>query len=357
MKHLLLISLLTASLVGCTDELADESAVVQEQGGCTQAHCNSPELAHYGLWEANIHGIEDVDHVAIRSINGNAYLTKGTARYYLYVSNGQLFGWYMNKVTGLAKISGNALVGSVIELVKDGNPYYNIYIAAVHRTASFVVGTPSTIETYSLRWYEPTSTPSFGKSLCNEVLATSPYNKEFELAGMYPDDTVLFEGDRFDPDRKTTSVSPDTDWFNFGCAGHSLAKLYVNRATYFTQPQPNWAMRQTMLKALAADYCGLGTPYTLAGEPLVWKGGQQPNYPALPAGHAITSLDARWYEGGALCYDEPRIKVTTNPGVIRTPLIDPVSAIAAECPWLPTCANHDWTDMDGAKLVTANWVP
>ncbi len=358
MKHLLLISLLASAVTGCTDDLADESAVVQEQGGCTSTWCNSPEVAHYGLWEANIHGVPDIDGVAIRALNGNAYLTKGTTRYSLYVSNGRLFGWYRDPVTGLVTTIGGAdLKGSVIELVKKGNPYYNIYIEAVHRTASFVVGTPSPIETYALRWFDPGSTPSAAKSLCNEVLAASPYNKQFELAGMYPDDTVLFEGDRYDPGKKTTTDAPDRNWFNFGCAGHTLAKLYVNRATYFTQPQPNWAMRQTLMKALAADYCGTGTSYTLAGEPLIWKGGLQPNYPALPPGQAITSLDARWYEGGALCYDEPRIRVTTNLGVTGTPLADPETAIRTECPALPKCSNHDAADMDGTKLVTANWVP
>ncbi len=357
MKHLLVIAILAAA-AGCTDELVDESAVVQEQGTCTSIHCNSPELAHYGLWEANIHGLPDVDGVAIRSLNGNAYLTKGTTRYSLYVANGQLFGWYFNKLTmQVVTISGTALVGSEIELVRNGTPYYTIYIAAVHRTASFVVGAPSTIETYGLRWHEPGTLPSSGKNLCNEVLAASPYNKQFELAGMYPDDTLLFEGDRYDPDKKTTAQGANTDWFNFGCAGHTLAKLYVTRSTYFTQPQPDWAMRQTMLKALSADYCGAGTPYTLAGEPLVWKGGPQQDFVALPAGHSITSLDARWYEGGAICYDEPRIKVTTNLGVIGTPLADPETAIRAECPQLPKCTNHDWTMLDGAKLVTANWVP
>lgn len=358
MKHLLLISALLATTSACAvDAEPAESDVVQEQGQCLPVHCNSNELAHYGLWEANIHGLADVDGVSIKSANGNAYLTKGAIRYYLYVANGQLFGWYLNKFTHMiVMLSGQGLVGSEIELVKDGNPYYTIYIAAVHRTAAFVVGAPTTIETYGLRWHEPGTAPSTGKNLCNEVLAPTGYNKQFELAGMYPDDTVLFEGDRYNPDKKTTTQLPDTDWFNFGCAGHTLAKLYVTRSTYFTQAQPDWAMRQTMLKALSGDYCGSGTSFTLAGEPLVWKGGGQ-EFGVLPAGHSITSLDARWYEGGAVCYDEPRMKVTSNPGVVGTPLADPEAAILAECPTLPRCTVQDWNDMSGAKLVTANWVP
>ena len=62
-----------------------------------------------------------------------------------------------------------------------------------------------------------------------------------------------------------------------------------------------------MLKMLTADYCGDGTPFTVAGQPLNWMDDrgtmkllQQP--PQL-------GFEARWNDAGPVCLDKPRVDV------------------------------------------------
>src|SRR5215212_5688319 len=148
-------------------------------------------------------------------------------------------------------------------------------------------------------WNLPGTDASAGKALCNEILLPNNDAKNFELFGMEPNETLVFEGDRFDTKAKTMNASADNTWFNFGCAGHALAKLYLNRSTVNTQPQPSWEQRQAMFKMIVGDYCGsrtgLGETFTLTGEPIMWKGGLQTSYPSQGQPTIYEApLDARW---------------------------------------------------------------
>ena len=88
--------------------------------------------------------------------------------------------------------------------------------------------------------------------------------------------------------------------------------------------------------------------FTLAGEPLVWIGGQQTSYRASP-----DTLEARWNEHGATCLGEPRLLSSPNP---LAPVMFPnlVDSIRTACPNLPPCTNTNVADLDGALRVTAN---
>lgn len=324
--------------------------VTQEIESCPWSVCsNSPEIAHYGLWEANVFGEKDTNGISIKTSGARAALTKGNFTYQLYVEHGRIFG-----VNKLGTISGTNLIGSEIELLKNGLPFNKIRIAGVRSSGvSFVAGTPSPVEVYTMLWENPAPYDSY--ALCNSVIEPTPDNKTFELLGMKPEETLVFEGDRIDAAKKTMSTTADNSWFNFGCAGHTLAKLHLTRNTISSQPVPDWAQRQATLKMLTADYCGTGVSFTLAGEPIAWKGGLQRDY---PSGARVTTLEARWSELGARCLGvEPRMRSSQNPAAaIEFP--DVFQDIYSRCPALPDCAAPEDTDsMDGTRIVSVNREP
>ncbi|HEY5946180.1 MAG TPA: ADYC domain-containing protein, partial [Kofleriaceae bacterium] len=185
--------------------------------------------------------------------------------------------------------------------------------------------------------------------------------KTFDLYGMLTNEAVVYEGDRFDTALKTMSLTADNTWFSFGCAGHALAKLYITRNTVNTQPQPDWALRQSVFKMFVGDYCGarnnVGETFTLTGEPIAWKGGLQTDF-AIEATLTTNEppLDARWDEAGATCLYEPRMQISSNP---QAPTLFPnaMKQILDACPTLPICTNTDPHAFDGARVVSANRVP
>src|SRR5207302_89273 len=127
-----------------------------------------------------------------------------------------------------------------------------------------------------------------------------------DLLGMDAFHAVVFEGDRIDAWQKTVATTIEASWFNIGCAGSTLAKMQLTGHTHVGLQDglaTTMDQRQTMLKMLAADYCGNGTPYTVAGQPLHWA--DEYNWM-----HAMASdaLEARWTSAGADCLNTPRIE-------------------------------------------------
>lgn len=338
------------AIAGCVSSVEpDVTTTTQPVGNCPIQLCNSPEVAHYGIWEQNLFGEADSNGISIRSLDGVSQIVKAGLSYDLTVREGRIYGLRPNTPT----LGGLALEGARIELMNGKQRYYDITITRVRKSGtSFVAGAPGEVETYKMVWHEPGTASSTGKLLCNSPLQPTTDNKTYELLGMLPDETLVFEGDRYDVSAMTTEEKGDDAWFNFGCAGHTLAKLYLNRSTIHTQPAPDWALRQTMLKMLVADYCGTGQTFTLAGEPLVWKGGLQTAYAMSPG-----SIDARWDEHGAICVGEPRLVSTTNPQA-ATLFPDVESMIKNAChaanhPVQP-CTNLDVEDLDRGLVISAN---
>lgn len=346
-----LLGLAGLALAGCLapDDVSELEAVEQDSRDCSIYVCgNSPEVAHYGLWEASLYGVRDQNQISLATYNGAAAIWKNGVPYRLSVYRGRLSG-----STKFSGISGQGLVGSTIEVLKGGLPYYTIHIAGVRTTGvSFVVGVPEPVEVYTMQWTTPTATVASRQPLCNSVLAGTYDEKLNELLGMYPTETLVFEGDRFDAVRKTVSATADDTWFNFGCAGHTLAKLYLTRNTIHTQTQPEWRIRQAMLKMYTGDYCGTGDEFTLAGEPIAWKGGVLADYPSYV--HP-TTLDARWDETGAVCLgDELRMESSTNPQA-PTEFPDVRAQVKETCPDRANlCANLDPFVFDAGRVISAN---
>jgi hypothetical protein len=314
-------------------------------------------MAYLGVWEANVWGKRDINDVGIRTDKlGRAVITKNNVEYVLHVDGDRISGshdWF-------GTISGKQLVGARIELLKNGSPHYNITIARVRRDVVFPIGNPDPIETYAMVWHDPGTGASAGKALCNDVLPYNAETKYFQLFGMDPDEALIYRGDRYDTKAKTMNQKPEDDWFNIGCAGQTLAKMYLNRSTVYSQPQPNHEQRQSMLKMLVADYCGtrtgLGKTFTLTGEPIAWKGGLQTSYPSMAV---LTTdeppLDARWNSDGAVCMYNPRMQKSFLPDAAI--FYDAHQQILDACPSLPDCENHDPEDLDGARYISANRVP
>jgi hypothetical protein len=150
----------------------------------------------------------------------------------------------------------------------------------------------------------------------------------------------------------------DPDWFNFGCAGQTLAKLLLTRNTCLSQersPKVDEDMlereREAALRLLIADYCGTGAHLTVSGEPLVWKGGAIPDYATPPE-----DLEARWDENGAICLDRPRLVANRPANGGFSPNI--WDDIAAACPAgvPPQCVDPEPQNMNGALRISANRV-
>lgn len=324
----------------------------QEIESCPWAVCsNSPEIAHYGLWEASVLGQRDGRGLSLRTWGGRAALKKGSSTYQLYVTGGRISG--RSVVSKSDWISGQGLVGAWMEVLdSNGQTLYLISITAVRSLGvTFVVGAPDPVEVYTMRWASPSAiATSF--SLCNAVLSQTADAKMFELLGMMPEETLVFEGDRIDAAAKTMSTTADDSWFNFGCAGHTLAKLYLTRNTIHSQPVDDWRQRQATLKMLTADYCGKGISFTLAGEPIAWKGGLLSDY---PSGANLTSIDARWTAQGATCLVEPRIRSSSNPQAV-TEFPDVLQEIYSHCA-LPSCMDLNKSSLGGALIVSVNREP
>jgi hypothetical protein len=331
-SRLVLLSMVVS--FGCA--LPDTSGVAQESGGgCPPAECfNSNEVPHYGMHESNLFGQPDIQgfSLAVGGANHRARLTKDGIPFDLHVTHGRFAGRHASG----SWLQGLGLVGGVITVNKSGSPFYEIVIIGV-RTIPFAVG-PGSVEAYDLRWRVAGSTAPATKNICPGPAKVA--DPRPDLLGMFPWETLVYEGDRFAPSTMTVNAIPDPNWFNYGCAGHTLAKLYLTRQT--TASNPSWAERQASLKLMVGDYCGGGKTFTVAGTEYRWKGGVV-NYWGTP-----TKLEARWDHRGAICLHHARLQDYPTP---EFPNVGQM--IHEECEWLPACTNLNFNDFAGALRVTA----
>lgn len=325
-KSIVLAITVTAA-AGCTelDLSSDQQAV------CSPAICaNSPETTQYGVWEANIYGLADANGISIQSKKGKSQIVIAGTGYDLTVENARMVAR-----KGHTTKTGTALIGGEITLTRDGVSLFVIHIDDVH-SAPYPVGPTGSIELYKMTWHAPGQPPSLDNPLCHEVLYGFDKDPFVGLYGMDIKDTLVFEGDRFDPIGYTTSTSYQPDWFNFGCAGHTLAKLQLTRHTT-TSGNPSWADRQAAMKLLAADYCNTGHSLTVTGTHIMWQDLDYMRYPQPPG-----TIEARWTEWGATCVSNPR----------HATLAD----VQQDCLGMPLCANTDPNAIDPTTelMVSAN---
>jgi ADYC domain len=335
--------------VGCVspDSLNEASAQLGDTPTCASSWVcgsNSPEVDHYGFHELNLEGLANSAGIRIDSSKGGALITKGAKSYFLRVKEAKIFG----TLNGQIVLSGLGLVGAEIHLYTGTKADYTIRIEGV-RTMPYPVGnTTELVETYVLSWYGGGVLPDAKRNICKfpailtdpaplrAVIITLSPPSFYELLGMYGGESVVFEGDRIDAARKTIGQTFEDRWFNIGCAGHTLAKMLLTRHATVAGASTygiSWEDRQATLKLLTADYCGDGTAFTVAGEPLRWTGDVMP-YIRRPS-----QLEARWSSKGADCLNEPRLKRTSSPDAVALFGQDISATIAAHCPnVIPPCS-------------------
>ena len=95
--------------------------------------------------------------------------------------------------------------------------------------------------------------------------------------------------------------------------GSGLAKLQLTGHTEVAKLagfSTTASQRQSMLKLLAADYCGTGKAFTVGGQRLEWKDAE--GTMKLPL-FARTQVEARWTPQGAACLQVPRVAAHPTP--------------------------------------------
>lgn len=345
------------ALAACTEvpgEPSGESTVVQatETGDCQlDGGCpgNSPVIATYPFHELNLAGQPNKQGFAIVK-----FVIDGTELEF-GVGNGEIYGHRNDAVVA----AGAAVTGGELWLVR-GTDQYVLKINAVVPVQMWAAPgpgqSPATIRAYELTWAQlgPSGRPEGQWSnLC--VAAMRPPH-DVDLGNTPNHLTYVFEGERIDPKQRTI-VGIDPSWFNLGCAGHTLMKMYMmghvaaaHRHGYSTTPDE----RQTVMKMFSADYCNAGYAFTVPGVPLRWQD-DRGWYPYRQTSNL--QLEARWTPTGASCINLSRVTANFNANAAlraRWPNgIEP--ELRARCKVVPPrCRDSDPARFDGHHIVTAN---
>jgi hypothetical protein len=349
---------LLATTAGCATEVLEAGAeatqaIVTPPGGpCARFVCgaNSPVIDTYELHELSLNPRErNSEGFELDVANKRPQIVQAQVAYELRVENGRIGGFFK----GSRVLDGEALVGATIP-VRRGKEQYEIAILSVHER-TFFVEPRDPIESYTLAWRAIGRDQPYA-SLCNGIeelrkqAEIDPEGAHRETMGLEAAEAVVFEGDRVDARTKEMGPAANDRWFNIGCAGHTLSKLWLTHNTVHSQDPAlprAWEQRQATLKMLVADYCNTGKSFTVAGQPLVWQGASV-QYFSSPR-----ELEARWTEAGAACVYAPRMLFPTPLGQAAFP--DIWKAIYTECN-VNVCSNLGLTDQDydGADRMSAN---
>jgi hypothetical protein len=354
-------SMVVAALgVGCvSDELEPRTAEVDQQlAGCDIFMCgsNSPQIAEFGFWDLNLPPALGVPGQP-NNVGLQLYGFVQGPRLYLP----RVIGGRLSAILGSTTLTGSALVNGWFYL-RHGSRRFQLRITEVNTVDSWAVPTsgPSVVlEDYKLDWSEFTN-GNWGRFV--NVCTNPPGRESGELLTMTGQDmfrTLLFEGDRIDAAHKR-DTGIDTTWFNLGCAGSALAKMALTGHTEASHVSGAFhttlAERQTMLKMLAADYCGDGEPFTVAGQPLNWRDdhGTMKLTALLMFPPQPLALESRWNENGAVCLDKPRVDAHWTALGAATFGSDVYDQVASHCPrrMPPPCADGSFAT-DGYHLLTA----
>ena len=349
--HFKLVAILTLSACSSAPETSTSEAQIGD-GSCPFNICgNSNELSHGGLHEASLDGTPDHHGFSIQTREKRAQLVKNGVSYDLNVVNAQLSG--ESELHG--KLQGSDLVGAELVIEREGKSVFAIHIANV-RSFDHLFGL-GTVEAYRLLWRPIDAPLSTEQTLCNDTDPGDPVLGEVVPLwfGMRPGEVVIFEGERFDVERLRVGDQLEPEWINFGCAKHTLAKMFLLRETIAQNPARDWAGAQATFNMLVGRYCGGTTSLTVPGVPLVWKGGVLDDYLEQPIG-----VEARWNEDGATCLGTPRLAVHHDQAIQDAHFggADIATAIADACGGvLPPPCDPDLASFDGALRVSANWEP
>lgn len=330
---------------------------------CQEFLCgtNSPQIAEFGFWDLNLApAIGTLGMPNIRGLQLYAYLQGGEV-YLPNVFAGRLTASRVATVPpyNTITLAGSGLIGGVLLLVNQ-NRLFEIRVSEVGMVNSWATttgGTRPVLESYKLDWAELVN-GNWGdfRNVCKNPPGRDN-GDALTMTGNLAFHTLLFEGDRIDSDRKL-DTGIDTTWFNLGCAGSALAKMALTGHTQAAHDAQTFDTtlpeRQAMLKMLAADYCGTGMPFTVAGQPLNWRDDrgtlkliQQP---------AQLSLEARWTANGPVCLNKPRVDIhpTALSNSVFGANVNIYNLVQSICPQQmpPQCADGS-LEVDGYHLVSA----
>jgi hypothetical protein len=334
--------------MGCASEAVsvDEAEIGGNGGGvpCPDWGCgiNSPMLDNSFFHELNLDGIRNLEGYSLVGAR------KGLASYDLGVVNARLIARLRPGSVGATVLVGDALEGLQIALHRRDPATgterdWTMSVDAVSRVVEFRAvppggATPPPIETY--RFFVAPVGSAYGAFLCQygELLYddTGPRKMAQHTA-------VVYEGERINARRKYISPTLNNRWFNIGCAESAVAKLHLHGHTQAASAagfSTTIAERQTMLKMLTGDYCGTGTPFTVAGQALDWEDDRHTMVLPLTIPKVT---EARWTASGAACLETPRVLVNPTPETAAAFPDGVEAAIAAECPRPPRCPPIDTT--------------
>ncbi len=332
-------------LCSCVQLDPDEAEVHQHlTPNCDDWGCgmNSPQIDQYGFHELALDGSKNAEGSAIKSFrlanNPDVKLDVEYGRVTATDIHGHVY-------------EGSSLIDSVLTLTHGSQEVYYLRFVNVSETKMWTADA-KVIPSYEIHW---SANGKVWTNMCKLAGNIDPN----DALGMDTFKTLIFEGERISSKDKKIGANLDPGWINFGCAGSTLAKLFLVGRTEAARKygvETTIPERQAALKMFSADYCGGGTPFTVAGQRLQWMDAQGTlKYdPSLQV-----ALEARWDASGATCLDKPRL--IANPTQLgwdvfqdATTLTD---AITKECQNalhdLPPCTG-DVDDVAGKFLNSAN---
>lgn len=356
-RSLVRVASIVALLAGCVDLPEDELEVGEVEQfalNCPDWGCsaNSSRINTYDFHELNIFGAQNTEGFRIFDF------VKGGTKYQIDVVNGRLRGR-----NGALIISGAGLVNAEIRLEHTDAggvvKHYALKVLDVNLWPFFADnngGAPNPqFEAYRIYFSPMTRGVPTGpwRTICKNP--NLPRKERLFLPG---ETVVLFEGERISAKHKSIAQALDPAWFNIGCAGHALAKMYMTghveaaaSAGYPTSIDD----RRSILKMFTGDYCGTGRAFTVPGVPLEWmdhKGWMDYEPPPWSV-----QLEARWTPNGASCLNTPRVVANSTPlsdMVFGLNGINVIPAIAQECGALPPACAPGVIDLAGHHLNSAN---
>jgi hypothetical protein len=355
-------------LVGCMADppSLDESETVEALLGCHAFECgsNSPVIdavEFYDLPETFNTLNDEGFKITKVSLNGNSDLK-------LDVVGDEII--IRNKAGGVFRRGYDVRFASIT--VVRGDRQYQLMIGNVDKTNYWAVpvtyyGNAPWTWAYKLQWRYP----PYGEAF-SYVCGVAP-----ETQGLGDFWSVVYADEHIN--KGTLEVmAPRDNWFNIGCAGHTLAKQHLMGYTEASRGWMGWpatqAQKTANLKMLTADYCGIGHPFTVAGQPLIWR---DKEWTAIPPNNPIyfrgpynntakkTSvismskvLEARWSAEGATCLNTPRVTYRPTASTGQTDFPQGIAqAMADVCPpeKIPEPCTGTWQDQQGASVVSVNW--
>lgn len=355
-------------LVGCVADppSLEESEIVSPMLGCHDFECggNSPVMDAVEFYDMP---------EAFNTPNDQGFYISGIRLGYetnlwLDVVRDEII---FRKKDGSIYKRGADVKGAMLT-IKRGDKTYDLYIGNVDKTnywasPAIIFGNSPWTWAYKLQWRYPPD----GEAL------TYVCGKNPETEGLGDFWSVVYADEHYDA--ANMEVLPlRTGWFNIGCAGHALSKQHLMGYTEASRQWMSWPatldQRTANLKMLGGDYCGIGHPFTVAGQPLLWRDlewtaipvNPPPGYFRGPYNNTAKKtslismtkvLEARWNQDGAICLNTPRVTYRpTASAQIEFPN-GVAAAMAATCPpeTIPPPCTGTWQEQQGAPIVSVNW--